>query len=479
MRVLSVSILLIFVFLSNCYSPRQEEEVKPNIVWIMLEDWGYQLSCYGEKGVNTPNVDQLAAKGMRFTNSFCTAPVCSPSRSAMITGFHQNYIGAHQHRANGSGFKRQSLPYDIKPITHLLEEAGYFTCFMASRKTDFNFTLNKAAYQGKDWSERAPGQPFYAQLTFAATHRRWIRDKQHPIDIDQVVLPPYYPQTDLAKRDWANGLEAMQQVDRQVGAVLKRLDDEGLADNTVVFLIGDNGRCMPRGKQFLYDGGIQVPIIVRWPGKIEASKINDDMVSTIDISKTILDIAGVDPGYQLHGKNLLDGSTIDRKYIFASRDKMDSTHDAMRAIRSKRFKLIHNLMPERAYCQYNNYKERSYPVLAQLNVMHMKGELNAEAPSKPEFELYDLENDPWELINLADHPDFRETKNELLAELNNWRENVIVDQGVSEEFRYGGWPADYPTKTLQEWEEVLELFKPWVFRTPEAVMDQPFYPSKK
>lgn len=484
MRNLSILILFVLTLFISCSAPKQQEEARPNIVWIMLEDWGYQLSCYGENGVQSPYVDQVAAEGMRFTNSFCTAPVCSPSRSAMITGFHQNYIGANQHRTDGSGFERQPLPYGIKPITHLLEEAGYFTCFMETRKTDLNFTLDKPVYQGKDWNERAEGQPFYAQLTFPGTHRRWKRDIENPIDIDNVVLPPYYPQTDLAKRDWANGLEAMQVVDRQVGAVLQRLDDEGLSDNTVVFIIGDNGRCMPRGKQFLYDGGIQVPIIVRWPGKIEASKVNDNLVSTIDISKTILDIAGVKPAYNLHGENLFDGSTNDREYIFAARDKMDSTHDAMRAVRSKKFKLIQNLMPERAYCQYNNYKERSYPVLALLNVLNMKGELTPDqalfmAPTKPEFELFDLENDPWELHNLANNPDYAAIKNTLLSELNNWRENIINDKGVTDEFRNGGWSSEYPTKTLEGWEETLELFTPWVFREPGVEMDQPFYPRVK
>jgi N-sulfoglucosamine sulfohydrolase len=475
-----LSFFLIYIFAECTVDKRQK--VKPNIVWIMLEDWGYQLSCYGEPGIQTPFVDQVAASGMRFTNAFCTAPVCSPSRSAMITGFHQNYINAHQHRTNGSGFEKAPLPHGIRPITHLLEDAGYFTCFMQSRKTDLNFTLDKPVYQGKDWSERGEGQPFFAQLTFPGTHRRWKRDSLRPIDISDVRLPPYYPQTALAKRDWANGLEAMQIVDRQVGAVLSRLEDEGLADNTVIFIIGDNGRCMPRGKQFLYDGGIQVPIIVKWPGKIEAGLANDDLVTTIDISKTILDIAGVETAYEMHGKNLLDGSTNARKYIFASRGKMDSTHDAMRAVRTKKFKLIHNLMPERAYCQYNNYKERSYPVLAQLNVMNLKGELNEEqalfmADCKPEFELYHLESDPWELCNLADDIQYTDVKNELLTALNNWRENVIYDTGVSEEFRSGGWPSDYPTKTLSEWEATQDKFRPWVFRTPQTKMDHPFYPS--
>lgn len=485
MKNLYVFILsAVLLSLIGC-NPEKQVEQKPNIVWIMLEDWGYQLSCYGEKGISTPNVDKVASDGLRFINSFCTAPVCSPSRSAMITGFHQNYIGANQHRTNGwSGFTKKALPYGIKSITHLLEDAGYFTCIMATRKTDLNFTLDRPVFQGKDWSERAEGQPFYAQLTFAGTHRRWKRDTENPIEIDDVVLPPYYPQTDLAKRDWANGLEAMQVVDRQVGEVLQRLEEEGLTNNTVVFIIGDNGRCMPRGKQFLYDGGIRVPIIVRWPGKIKPAQVNDDMVTTIDISKTILDIAGVKPGYKLHGANLLDGSTKDKEYIFAARDKMDSTHDAMRAIRSRNFKLILNLMPERAYCQYNNYKERSYPVLAQLNVMNMKGVLTQEqalfmAPTKPEIELFDLEKDPWELNNLADDPDYKEIKDKLFAELNNWRKNVIKDQGVTEEFRNGGWSAKYPTKTLEEWEEVLEKFNPWVFREPGIQMEQPFYPRKK
>lgn len=472
-----IILLAIISFVAIQFSCSEKApEQKPNIVWIMMEDWGYQLSCYGEPGVYTPNIDNFGSEGIRFTESFCTAPVCSPSRSAMITGFHQNYIGANQHRTANEN--KKPLPFGIKPITHLLEEAGYFTCFMETRKTDFNFTLDKPAYQGKDWSERAEGQPFFAQLTFTKTHRKWHRDPQNPIDINDVVVPPYYPQTDFTRRDWANGLESAQIVDREIGAVLKRLEDEGLAENTLVFIIGDNGRCMPRGKQFLYDGGIQVPILVRWPAKIKPAQVIDNLVTTIDISKTILDAAGVTPPHPLHGMNLLDGSTKNRKYVFAARDKMDDTHDAMRAIRSKEFKLIHNLMPERAYCQFSRYKETSYPVLALLNVLNLKGELTPAqaafmAATKPEFELFDLKNDPNEIHNLADDPNYQDIKAELLSELNNWRENVIHDQGVSDEFRKGGWPATYPTRSLEEWEHVLELWQPWVNRTPESTIERP------
>lgn len=475
----SIKLIGVFIFLVFAFScTKKTTEQKPNIVWIMMEDWGYQLSCYGEPGIQTPNIDNFAEEGIRYTNSFCTAPVCSPSRSAMITGFHQNYIGANQHRTMGSGFEKQPLPYGIKPLPHLLEEAGYFTCFMAQRKTDLNFTLDHPVYQGKDWGERAEGQPFFAQLTFAGTHRKWNRDPENPINISNVKLPPYYPQSDLAKRDWANGLESAQLVDKQIGEVLQRLEDEGLKDNTIVFIIGDNGRCMPRGKQFLYDGGIQVPILVRWPAKIKPAQVNDNLVSTLDISKTILDVAGIIPPHALHGRNLLNNSTNDTKYIFAARDKMDDTHDAMRTIRSKEFKLIHNLMPERAYCQFNQYKETSYPVLAELNVLNLKGKLPPEqaafmVSTKPEFELYDVINDPDELVNLADNLKYKTIKTELQKELKNWREITIKDKGVTDEFRNDGWQADYPTRTLEEWETVLELWQPYVFREPGSKVKRP------
>jgi arylsulfatase A-like enzyme len=472
-----IFVLLIFFNIAGCTSSPKSAGVKPNIIWIMMEDWGYELSCYGAKGVQTPNIDNFAAEGIRYTHSFCTAPVCSPSRSAMITGFHQNYIGANQHRTQGPGWEKKTLPYGIKPITHLLEEAGYYTCLMESQKTDCNFLTDRPLFMGRDWNERAAGQPFFAQITFTGTHRKWLRDPERPIDIAEVELPPYYPDLPLAKRDWANGLEAAQRVDRQIGALLQRLEDEGLAENTLVFLIGDNGRCMPRGKQFLYDGGIQVPIIARWPGRIKPGLVSDDMVMTIDISATILEAAGIQPGYEMHGKSLFGKDVRNRKYIFAARDKMDDTHDAMRAIRSAEFKLIHNLMPERAYCQYNRYKEASYPVLALLNVLNLKGELPPEqaafmAPVKPEFELFDMQADPFELNNLAADPAYAEVKEELLAALNKWREEMN-DQGVTDEFRKGGWPADYPTRSLEEWEKILALWEPWVFRDPESRMERP------
>jgi arylsulfatase A-like enzyme len=432
---------------------------KPNVLWILIEDWSADLSCYGTPLVHTPNIDKLAAEGIRFERAFTTSPVCSTSRSAMMTGFHQNYIGAHQHRTAD----KKPLPYGIKPISHLLEDEGYYTATMIGRKTDCNFTSPRKLFMGDSWSGRAAGQSFYVQATFGGTHRAFVRDPERPIDADKVKLPPYYPDVPLARRDWANGLETVQVVDRQVGQLLKKLEDEGLAENTIVFFIGDHGRCHIRGKQFLYEPGVRVPLIVRWPNHIKPGSVSNQLVSSLDICQTIVKLAGAKPAHELHGLYLFGEEAATRKYVHFNRDKMDGTHDAMRAVRGDRFKLIHNLMPERAYCQLNEYKKKQYPMLSLMNVMNMKGQLTPAqarfmAATKPEFELFDLKNDPHEINNLADDPQHAQVKAELLAEINRWRAEV-KDAGVTEDFRHGGWSAKYPTRSLEDWQAELKQWE--------------------
>lgn len=453
----------------------QTKTERPNIIWIMLEDWSLDLGCYGTKGIETPVTDQLASEGIRYTNAFCTSPVCSTSRSAMLTGYHQNYIGAEQHRTEKG--EKKPLPYDIEPMPLLLKKAGYFTALMIYDKTDANFS-GDLGFMGKDWKERKKGQPFFAQITLGGTHRKWNRDAINPINSDDIELPPYYVDTPFARRDWANGLEQMQICDREIGDILKRLDKEGLTDDTLIFLIGDNGRCHFRGKQFLYDPGLWVPLIIKWPGQVAPEQVNNDMVQTIDITATILDVAGAEPKHPLQGKNLFKEESKNRDYIFAARDRMGQTHDAMRAIRSKQYKLIHNLMPERAWLQYSGYKEDMYPMLAEMNVMNLEGKLNEDqakffAPKKPEFELYDIIKDPYELNNLASDPKYGDIKDKMLEELYAWRKS-INDKGVSQEFREGGLSSKYPTRTLEGWKERYEAWKPWVFRESNSKVEHPF-----
>lgn len=483
-------------------------DTRPNVLWITIEDWSPDLSCYGTKGISTPHVDKLASQGVRYERAFTTSPVCSTSRSAMMTGFHQNRIGAQQHRTED----KKPLPDGIRPIPHLLADAGYFTCLM-SRKTDCNFLPDKREelfLDTKDWTNRKPGQPFFARITLEGTHRPWKRDPEQPIDLKDVELPPYYPDTDFIRRDWANGLEQMQLVDREVGALLERLDDEGLTENTIVFFIGDHGRCHIRGKQFLYDEGTRIPMIMRWPGKVKPGTVSDDLVMSIDICATVLEAAGVDAPVPLHGMNLLSQDIQQRRYTFAARDKMGTTHDAMRSIRSKNHKLILNLMPERAYCQLSFYKEGAYPPLAEMNVLHLEGKLTPVqaafmASNKPPVELFDLQTDPHETRNVAEDPAYADIKAELLAELDRWRREVIQDVGVTSDFRAKGifpetrpddmttgqWaaknasnydfttngtPGWYPTRSLEQWRDVRRLWEPWVFRDQDSKMKRPVVP---
>lgn len=492
------------------------QEKRPNILWIMIEDWSTDLSCYGTKGVETPNIDRLASEGILYNNAYTTASVSSASRSAMMTGYYQNFVGGEQHREHN----KQPLPYGIKPIPQLLEEAGYYTHLMCW-KTDCNFTPNtkeELFHDTRDWEKRdktkpffAPdtkdGKPFFAQMTFGGTHRAWDRDPVRPIDTKDVEIPPYYYDNDFIRRDWANGLEQLQIVDRQVGELLDQLEKEGLKENTVVIFLGDNGRCHIRGKQFLYEPGLKVPMIVRWPGEVKAGQVSDDLVLSLDICQTALDFAGVKPEIPLHGVNLLNGDTAKRKYIFGTRDKMDETHDCIRSIRSKDgFKLIHNLMTERPYLQYNQYKEGGYAPLAEMTYLYLTGKLNKVqsqlfVSTKPEFELFDLNNDPYEINNLADDPKYAKTKAKLLKELNKWRKDVIKDKEPTEEFRalntfpkanpeksvddfvfknkdkydfnITGWPAWYPTRSEQEWKRIRDEWSVYLYRTPGTKMANP------
>lgn len=401
---------------------------RPNILWLDAEDYCPEMGCYGTPAVQTPNLDRLAAQGARFTRAYCSGPVCSASRSAIMTGMYQTSIGAHHHRSD----RGEPLPEGVRFITDYLREAGYF-CVNGNAnnpkrrgKLDFNFKMNhKQGYDGTDWRQRKDGQPFFAQMHFSETHRTFHADPERPVDPDEVEIPPYYPDHPITRLDWALYLETVQHLDRKVGRVLDRLKEDGLAENTVVFFTGDHGRAMVRGKQWLYEGGVHVPLLIRWPGQIEPGTVRDDLINFIDLAPTWLNIAGVDAPDHFQGRDILDSSGGDRKYLFAARDRCDETDDRIRMVMSQRYKYIRNFYPMRPYTQFNAYKKRQYPVLTLLQILHEKGELEPAqehfmAPHRPVEELYDLKNDPHEVNNLAQDEDHRELVKDMRHRLDRW-----------------------------------------------------------
>ena len=413
---------------------------RPNIVWIMAEDIGCDLASWGTPGVDTPFLDGLADEGLLLERLYCTSPICSPNRSAMMTGMYQTTIGAHHHRSHrGDGY---ALPEPVRPLTHLLREAGYF-CSVGNGyggKTDLNFRAKPAGhgdaplFNGKDWSERQPDQPFFAQITLNVTHRGKWWDKTRtespdPVSPEEVSLPPYLPDHPEIRKDWALYLDQIEKADRQIGQILKRLEDEGIADRTLVVFIGDNGRCVFRGKGFLYEDGIRVPGIIRWPGRLHPGQRSDELVSVIDLTAQVLAAAGIAVPPWMQGRAFLEDDIEARAYCFAARDRWDEVYDKSRAVVGPRFKYIRNDMPEVPIFTYQRYLENVRPIRPVLWELHQTGKMSPQqaqfmAAHKPREELYDLEADPWEMNNLAVNTEYDGHLRRLRSALNRWEEET-------------------------------------------------------
>lgn len=397
----------------------KKSNFKPNILWIVADDLGTDMGCYGDSLIYTPNLDRLAGQGVKYNHFYTVTAVCSPSRSTMITGMYPTSINCQQHRTH----YKKSLPEGIFPITKYFREAGYFTSNGDFRnknkpgKTDYNFKAD-SIFDGTDWSQRKPGQPFFAQIQIHYPHRAFSRDSLHPINQNSVALPPYYPNNWLARQDWALYLETIQILDREVGKIMQRLDEENLADSTIVFFFGDQGRCMVRAKQFMYDGGIHTPLIIRYPNEAQKGRVENNLVSNVDLAPAALGLANIKIPNYLQGLDFLDPEIPARTYIFSMRDRRDETVDRIRAIRTRNFKYIRNFYPDLPYTQFNTYKKQAYPVITLLQVMQKQGKLTpAQEPfmlkTKPPEELYDLNNDPWEIHNLADNKVYTDTLKNL------------------------------------------------------------------
>jgi arylsulfatase A-like enzyme len=451
---------------------------RPNILWIMVDDMSANLSCYGETQIRTPHLDRLAAEGTRFSRAFTTAPVCSPSRSAFITGMYATSIGAHHHRS-GRGELKIRLPDGVVPTPARLKAAGYYTCIgsglpdadrrgsgkarknrvEALGKTDYNFEWDPAMYDSPDWAGRAPGQPFFMQVQLAggklrggddASARRLAERAAAELggatDPEKVTLPPYYPRDPVLLRDWAAYLDAVRFTDRHVGEVLARLEREGILDRTLVIFASDHGISHARGKQFLYDEGAHVPFIVRGPG-VARGKVRDDLIELIDLTAVSLAAAGLPLPAGMQAKDILSPTYRPREHVFAARDRCDETVERIRSVRSDRLLYIRNFLPRRPHLQPNAYKDGK-SIVQTLRALHEAGALDPLAerllfrPERPVEELYEWTEDRWQVRDLAAEPSRRADLEAMRARFERWMADT-GDRGPEAEAMYDSDMAVY------------------------------------
>jgi arylsulfatase A-like enzyme len=447
-----------------CALPRceAEEPAAPNILWIIAEDMGPELSCYGTPEVHTPALDALAERGMLFQNAFTVTPVCSTSRSSFMTGMYAMSIDAHNHRSHRDG--TNPLPEGVRVLTDWLRPAGYFTAnvrvltgdrekakfYKGTGKTDWNFNYpeGKKPFDSDKFSDLKGNQPFYAQVNFSETHRggAWNTAHEHidkPADPGNVIIPPYYPDHPVTRAVWAQYLNTVMAADKKVAFILDLLKRDGLDKNTIVLFMGDHGRAMPRGKQWPYDSGLHIPLVIYWPegnanlplpsGYTRGAK-SDQLVGSIDLAATTLAWAGVDKPEKMQGRVLFGPSAEPpRRMLFAGRDRGDETVFHVRTVRTAQFRYVRNTYPEHPFLEINRYKEASYPIIGLIRHLDAKGSLTGPpaalmADRRPVEELYDIEADPCEIHNLADDPAYAVTKKRLAAALTKWQDE-IDDQG--------------------------------------------------
>ncbi|QDU61084.1 Choline-sulfatase [Planctomycetes bacterium Pan216] len=432
---------------------------RPNILWIVGENFALDLGCYGAENVHTPNLDRLAEEGIRYTNVYATSPVCAPSRSAFMTGMYQTTTDTHHMRSHRDDAFR--LPPGVRPMTHRLADAGYFTAnikligerVVGTGKLDLNFVNEGPIYQSDAWEALKDHQPFFAQINMPEAEydiydRKsgekarvpWVGEEWHPKVATEanVTPPPYYPDHPISRQEWARYLNSVTGTDVRVGWILEQLKKDGLADDTVVIFFGDNGRLEARGIHWCFDSGLHVPMIVRWPKGISTppgyrpGTVDDQVISLLDITATTLGIAGIPRPPLMQSRRFL-GNVVDppRTYAFSARDRIDETVVRQRSVRDKRYHYIRNLTPGAGFPTLNRYKEKCFLVKPLMRELAAEGKLSGPPLDLmkpfPKEQLYDTKADAHEIHNLADSKDPKDQAalERMRAALDTW----IVESG--------------------------------------------------
>ncbi|KLI64134.1 sulfatase-like hydrolase/transferase [Aurantiacibacter marinus] len=430
-------------------------DARPNIVLIVFEDMGPRIGAFGDDIATTPHLDAFARQAVRYPNTFTTSGVCSPSRSSLITGVHQQTLGTQHMRtrspvtwiSGGGPIEYEAVPpADVKAFPELLRRAGYYT--VNNGKTDYQFgdpfTIWDANGGDADWTGRAEGQPFFAMVNIYETHegymwpedrvsddplvtrvternRRALAGKQRLTDPASVEVPPYLPDTPIVRRDIATLYDNVAFAEQKVGEIVARLEAEGLADNTIVIITTDHGDGLPRMKRTVYDSGIQVPMMVRYPDGRRAGEIDTSLVSFVDLAPTLLAFAGADSPAFIQGRDFTTQPAAE--YVFAAADRLDAVPGRTKAVRDAHFKYIRNYQPELAVLRPLAYRD-NLPTMQEFWRVAAEGGLPPAAarltqPRGAE-ELYDIIADPHEIHNLASDPAYSYHLRRLRGAMDDW-----------------------------------------------------------
>ncbi|MAC18579.1 MAG: sulfatase [Phycisphaerae bacterium] len=428
--------LIVFLALTLSSAPAGaiDQEAPPtprNLVWITIEDMSPWLGCYGDRTVPTPNLDRLAAEGVRYTNAFATTPVCAPSRSTLITGCWATRIGSMHMRTgkpSAAAIARHPDAYleipdyeavpppAVRCFPELLRAAGWYCTNRA--KTDYQFKAPGTTWDRSGrrahWRRRPHAdQPFFAVFNLVVTHESgtFARRKRQPrvCDPDTVAVPPYLPDSPRTRNDIARTYDNIAVMDRQVGILIDELEQAGLLDDTVVMVFSDHGVGLPRGKRCVYDSGTRVPLIIRWPDAGHRGQVEDRVVSFEDFAPTALSILGVAPPSWMDGIAFAgEFEAADDGFAYLHADRMDAVRDRTRAITDGRYRYVRNLMPDRPRLYDVAYSER-IPMKAEVHALRASGDATPAQwqlvePTKPSEEFYDLRHDPHEVRNLIANP---------------------------------------------------------------------------
>lgn len=403
---------------------------RPNILWLTVEDIGPHLGCYGDDYATTPNLDAFAKRSLMYLNAWSTAPVCAPARTTIISGMYPPSTGSEHMRS------LTRLPAGVKMYPELLREAGYF-CINPG-KTDYNLAAPRNLWDNDDrrntWQQLKEKQPFMAVFNDTRTHESQIRRRPHQqvLDPAQVPLPAYHPDTPEVRQDWAQYYDNITSMDGWFGEQLQKLEEHGLAENTIVFFYGDHGSGMPRNKRWLYNSGLLVPLLIHVPEKFRdlapadyvPGGTTDRLVGFIDLAPTLLSLIGQESPEYLQGHAFMGAHEAqEQPYAYGFRGRMDERLDMVRCVRDKRYLYIRNYMPHKVYGQYLAYMFQT-PTTQVWKRMYDAGELNAAQRAfwerKPPEELYDLENDPDQIQNLARSPEHQEILDRLREAHREW-----------------------------------------------------------